>query len=162
MDYAFIKDLISGLLTVGVIYILFSMAIKFGSTKVEITIEENSINLSTDKNKLILAPYLYLSGEGKKKRLLGVGSEDAPQEPHVKINLINCHSKIGEEEYYECVSAFFRFAFTKLIKRHFFVLPRITLTGAQYLKYNSHQNNNDRVYKAFRQAGAIECDFTQE
>ena len=162
MDYSLLKQILSYAALISVPATIWFFAYKFGSTMVEIEITDNSIILKTNKNSLILVPCLYISaGHNKKqKQLLSVGQEEAPNEPHTKIHLFKYDNEFGSsEEYYECVSAFFRFAFCKLINRRIFVLPKVSLKGAEKLSYNSNDTNNNSVYKAFRQAGAIECLF---
>ncbi len=160
MDYSFLKEILSYTALIGVLAAIWFVVYKFGSTAVDVEIKDESIVLKTNKTILNLAPCLYISAGHKKKKLLSVGQEATPNEPYIKVHLLKYDDEVGgSKEYYEYVSAFFRFAFCKLINRRIFVLPKVSLKGAEKLSYDLNDTNNNSVYKAFRQAGAIECLF---
>ena len=163
MDYSFIRELIGYFVAAGAVVLLWGVLTRLASTKVEVKVIDEKIVLKTNKNTIILHPYICISAGHKRKRVLSVGEEIFPKEKHTKVSLLGSSGELrSSEEYYECLSAFFRFAFIKLIDRKVFVLPKISLVGAENFKYESEEIDSDKIYKSFRQAGAIECKFLNQ
>ena len=160
MDYPYLKEILAFILSIGTVAFIRKMIFKYASTKVEVEIMEDHITLKTNNETLTLSPCLFLSNDHRKKRLLIVGKETIPAEPHIKVNLTKYSGEAGgSKAYYDCVSAFFRYAFCKIIKRRIFSLPKVYLKGAEKLSYTSGDINNHLIHKAFKNAGAVECNF---
>ena len=158
MDLTSFREIFGYSLAAGIVIALVFIVHKFKSTKIEINVTDDAIIFKTETNTITFAPYLCISKGSKRKRLLSVGQETPPMEPHILVSLVGYAGEAGgEKEYYECLSAFFRFAFYKVINRRFFVLPKVSMVGAEKLTSNFPSSEKTSIYKALKHAGAIEC-----
>ncbi len=152
-----IQEIFAYSIAAGVIVAIVFVIHKFKSTELDVKVMSDTIIFKTAKNTLALAPYICVSNDRKRKRVLSVGLQESPKEPHIMVNLTKYAGEAGgEREYYECLSTFFRYAFCKLINRNFFVLPKVSLSGVDILTSNFPNSNTKPIFKALKQAGAIQ------
>ena len=153
-------EFITLVILVGLIAVLWSSFYRVASPKILVEITESSIVLTTKNKKIDLKPYLYISKGNKRNRLLSVGEGTPPSEPSIKVDLMKYNGEVGgKEQYLECLSAYFRHAFYKVVGRKLFVIPNVSIIGAGKIVSSIHEISEKSIFKAIKQAGASQCKF---
>lgn len=153
------NEFLSYVISISAIAMLWALFYKFACPKVSVEINEASISFKSNKGQISPKPLLYISKVKKRNRLLCIGQEFSPTEPSLRIDLFNYDAEGNVREYLECVAAFFRYGFQKVIGRNFFVVPKVTIKGAENLFSKFGALTPNSFAKAIRQAGAIECNI---
>ena len=129
------------------------------AVNIYVNIESDRILIKSDTEEVVLEPIIYVSLEGKKRDLLGIGNIDVPKLPSERINLFENIDSVGLPQKRYCFQIFFRHAFRVVSRRKYLVFVKVTIRGTSNLE-SLFQGEQDReMWKVLRGAGAIECHF---
>jgi hypothetical protein len=138
---------------------LFAYLIGILSGDIEVEVSPEYFYFRRKGQETLFRTVLYISADGK-SRVLGVGSDHIPAEPHIKIELFEPEDiNIGYFDKAEYLDAFFRYCIRKTVNRKTLIRPRIVFRKASTLKGLLCGYHMVILKHAATNAGARECFF---
>ena len=154
MKNTILNEILAYVFSIGATAALWALFYKFASPKIVVEINEGSISFKSNKAQISLKPLLHITKIKERYRLL---REFCSTEPAIRVDIMNYKGEGGgTREYLECVSAFFRHGFYKVIGRKALVVPKVTIKGAEKIYSNSNELTVNSLSKAIKRAGAVE------
>lgn len=131
------------------------------SGEIEIKVSPDYFIFRRKSQEISIRPVIYISLE-RTLRVLGVGDDHVPAEPNVSIDLFQPEgTSVGSIDKAECLDAFFRYCFRKIMSRKAFIRPRIVFRNV--VSFNGILCGYQRIVlkNAAINAGARECLFQE-
>jgi hypothetical protein len=131
------------------------------SNDIEVGISPDYFNFKRKGQETNFKTIIYISTDGK-PRVLGVGDEHIPTEPHIKIELFKPEGlSIVSFDKAECLEEFFRYCIRKTVNRTALIRPRIVFRNAASLKGILCGYERMILKHTAINAGARECLFQE-
>jgi len=107
-----------------------------------------------------IEPVLWLTGEGRQRRMIGVGSNPALTQPAERIELFAADWN-GRSDYERLalLAVFWRYGLTRIIGRKLFIRPGVLVRDRQTAPTSEKDDARVTITRALEMAGAHEVTW---
>ena len=135
--------------------------IRIFSSDVEVEVNNDYFSFRRKGQEINFRTVIYISNDGGKPRVLGVGDSPVITESNIRIDLFKPEAQ-GVEfvAKAECLDAFFRYCIRKTLGHRTVIRPRILFSNSESLRTILCGYQRIILSRAAMNAGARECLFT--
>jgi hypothetical protein len=158
-DFGILTDLIAAIVAVLLFVGISRFIKKLFSIDLYLNISPHQTICKFRNQEIAIETALFISEDGKKPRILGIGS-DVPKEPYKKINVFSNNESKTFEESKEIISAFFRTAFRQLTnKKRFHPFIKAKIAGIKTLEPIFGGDTKDLIQNSLKDAFVVKFDY---